>query len=104
MKVWLPGSAPGVHSHNLSLEQPNALLFFLESVARGNVVYPHNQKFTIVAYQGVMQLGMGIYQVVGVADPCLEVMEETGEMVGVVREAWINMIRTTKLFDEQEAL
>lgn len=102
MRVWVPGSSPGIHPPVLYLQNPNALLFFLEAVARGNYVFPHDKKIVLVAYQGAMQIGMGVYQVVGSSFPCLVVEEETGELVGVVREAWGNMLKRAQPFDETE--
>jgi hypothetical protein len=101
LKVWLPGSAPGVHPHNLVLENPNALLFFLEAIARGNVVYPYGKQFSIVAYQGNMQIGLGAYKVVAGASLSLWVIAETGEIEGVIREAWDNMLKHTKILESE---
>jgi hypothetical protein len=112
MRVWLPNSVPGVHPHNLSLENSNALMFFLEALAHGSHVFPADRAFTIVAYQGPTQIGYGVYKVhfLDVGDPetwrdpepvKLVVVSEVGEIAGVVSEAWGNMLKHTKMFERE---
>lgn len=110
MRVWLPGSVPGPHPYNLSLENPNALMFFLEALVHGSHVFPADKAFTIVAYQGVVRIGHGVYKVhfEDVGNPAtwddpepvkFQVVSETGEICGIVSEAWHNMLEHTKMFE-----
>jgi hypothetical protein len=113
MKVWITGAQPGVHPHLLSLETPNALMFFLEALAHGNFVFPAGKTFTIVAYQGLMAIGQGFYQIHfnDVGDYSLRndpepvkliVVRETGEIEGIVQDAWSHMLNVTGLYASEE--
>lgn len=112
MRVWIPKSAPGVHPPALVLNNPNALMFFLEALSQGNYVFPAGEEFTIVAYQGDSSIGYGTYKVHfsdvgswdmrfhGETEPVtLEVTGELGGIIGIIQEAWRNMIDEVHAFD-----
>lgn len=114
-KVWTYGALLGMDAPTLTLHNPNALHFFLESLAHGNAIFPGDQPFEVALYRdGLHIFGSGTYCVhyedVGLPatwlDPepvKLHCLVEQGEIVGVMQTAWRNMLENTGLVEEWRA-
>lgn len=100
LKVWLPGSHPGTDPESLTLENPSALQFFLESLYLGNSIFG-TAIFEVRAYRGTSPLGRGSYRI-RFARPSesdyeeepvhLVIVEASGELMGILDAAWREML------------
>jgi hypothetical protein len=91
MKFYLPGTHPGQDTETLTLENPWALQFTLEALYKTSGLVG-NKPFTLTLLQGGQERGRGVYRVAADTPYILETVSETGDIAGMVQEAWIKML------------
>jgi hypothetical protein len=112
LQVWLPGSHPGENEPTFTLENSNALQCLLEGLAHGNSVIQGDEPFDVVCFRGNDEVGRGTYQIhfIDVGDLAtmndpepikLQVLAESGQWIGIMQSAWINMVASSQLFESE---
>ncbi len=92
LRVWLPGKQPGVHAHLLTIENEDALFFFLDALSQGNKTF-FEKPFDVVAYDSLRTVGTGNYTIKEKrAKKALTVHYETGMLKSFMKIAWKNVL------------